>query len=295
MSAILQIKTPVTSNVVSLSSSAMLTTLRITQWSGRKYDKKVSMEIDITNNTTARSGNFNKALLAGDATLSKLQKLATSIRDYHNSHTSPWSDTGGRILPTALFFDYKAEMARLEQQYNNAVDVFINDYPFLIQAAMHTLGDLFNWDDYPTPSVIRNKFSMAVQYTPIPETGDFRIDITNSGVQELREQYELFYNDSINKAMTDTWDRLYKQLSQLSNGLRNEEGVKGRVHDSVLENAVSLCDLLVPLNITQDTKLESMRIQLQNALMGVTTEDIRKSDYTRAVIKDAVDDLLSKF
>ena len=281
--------------VPSLSSSAMLTTLRITQWSGRKYDKKVSMEVDTVNNTTTRSGNFNKSLLAGDATLSKLQKLATSIRDYHNSRTSPWSDTGARVLPTALFFEYKAEMARLEQQYNHEVDIFINDYPFLIQMAMHTLGNLFNWDDYPTADTIREKFSLSVQYTPIPEVGDFRVDITNSGVQELREQYEIFYNDSINKAMADTWDRLYKQLVQLSSGLRNEDGKKGKVYDSVLDNAVSLCDLLVPLNINNDTKLECMRIELQNALYGISTEDLRKSDYTRAVLKDAVDSILDKF
>jgi len=294
MTNVLKFQTPV-SNVATLSSSALLVNLTISQWSGFKYDKKVSAEIDRDNSTTTKVMRANKSLLAGDSALADIRTVGNMLRTYHNSCTSPWSDTGPRLLPTALFFQYKQEMSKLEQQYSQKINEFLNEYPFKITQARYALGDLFNPGDYPSVHDIQSRFSIDISYFPLPESNDFRLDIGKQGLQELKDQYDALYNESINKAMTSCWDRLFEQLTKLSFGLRNENGEKGKIFDSVLENAVSLCDLLVPLNINNDTQLDCMRIELQNALYGVTTEDLRKSDYSRAVLKNAVDDLLGKF
>ena len=94
-------------NVTTISSSAMLVDLSISLWSGRKLDRKVSGEVDTINSTQTRAGNYNKNLLAGDTSLSEIQKVVTMIRTYHNSITIPWSNSGIRLLPTALFMEYK--------------------------------------------------------------------------------------------------------------------------------------------------------------------------------------------
>jgi hypothetical protein len=291
---VVNFKTPI-SNVATLSSAAMLVNLTVTQWTARKLDKKVSVDIDIENNTTTRSGNYNKNLLAGDSALSNLQKLGSAARAYHNNVTTPWSDMGPRLLPTALFFDYKKEMARFEKLYTQEVDAFLLDYPHKIAYAQYTLGDLYNHEDYPTLDNIRGKFGLTVSYMPLPEVGDWRVDINNQGLQELKEQYAKLYEESIDNAMSDVWSRLYDSRSRLSNGLRIENGKRGIIVGSTFDGAKELCTLLSHLNVNGDTKLESMRAALENALYGLDVEDVRKSDYQRTLLKSSVDSILDKF
>jgi hypothetical protein len=63
----------------------------------------------------------------------------------------------------------------------------------------------------------------------------------------------------------------------------------------IVYNAKELCDLLTHLNISGDTKLESMRQALESSMYGLDVKDVRNSDYQRTILKSAVDDILSKF
>ena len=274
----------------------MLVELNISIWTARKLDKKVSNDVDISNSTQTKAGNYHKNLLAGDSTLSEIGKLASVIRSYHMSITSPWSDSGQRLLTTAYFMDYKRVMARYERQYWDAVNQFIPEYGTKISAAAFQLGNLFNRDEYPDVDKVRDKFGLSIRYTPVPEAGDFRVDIGNEGMAELKAQYDTLYATNVAKVTQDAWDRLYKALSQLSFGLRtNEDGTKGKIYESVLDNASDLCEILQHLNVSGDTQLEAMRAKLKDSLHGIEVEDLKKSDYTRGVLKQEVDSLLDKF
>jgi hypothetical protein len=52
---------------------------------------------------------------------------------------------------------------------------------------------------------------------------------------------------------------------------------------------------LKEFNLTNNQALEDARVQLENALRDVTVEDLRESSYVRSVVKNDVDDILSKF
>jgi hypothetical protein len=62
-----------------------------------------------------------------------------------------------------------------------------------------------------------------------------------------------------------------------------------------VNNATELCELLTRLNVTNDTKLEQARRTLEQALLGVTAEDLRKDDDLRLDTKAKVDAILSMF
>jgi hypothetical protein len=126
--------------------------------------------------------------------------------------------------------------------------------------------------------------------------GDWRVDIGNEGLKEVQEQYALMYEANIEKVHADAYDRLYKILTQLSFGLRtNEDGSKGKVFDSVLDNTKELCGLLSSFNIKGDTQLEAMRIKLEDSFTGIDAQDIKKSDYIRITLKRDVDSMLDKW
>lgn len=279
-----------------LSSSAMLVELNISIWTARKQAKSVASQVDVDNGTKTKVISAYKGLLAGDDSLAAIQKLAGLIRTYHMNVTSPWNDSGQRLLTTAYFMPYKAEMARLEKEYWFLVNDFLPAYGNKISAAAFQLGSLFDREEYPDVSQVQHKFGMSVRYTPVPESGDFRVDIGNEAMNDLKDQYDKLYQSNLDKVTQDAWDRLYKVLTQLSFGLRTDEnGKQGKVYSSVVDNAKDLCDLLQHFNVSGDTQLEAMRIKLEDTITGIDAKDIKDSDYVRGTVKQTVDAMLDKF
>ena len=284
--------------------SSMLVDLNISMWTGRKQDKQVSEEIDAAKSTKTKAGNYHKKLLAGTARLDDIHKLVTGIRIWHYTQTLPWSDGGSRLLPMKNFFDYKATLSDYETQFADAVDVFIKEYPTLVSAAAFQLGDLFNPDEYPDAEKLRDKFRFRYVFLPVPDMGDFRVDVNEAHLTDLKAQYESFYQNKLSEAMQDAWDRLHECLSKMSEKLADAQTPRvtkeGEVRtqifrDSLITNAVELCDLLTKLNVTNDAKLEHARKQLEVTMMGVTPKDLREDDHMRLDVKSKVDQILSMF
>jgi hypothetical protein len=287
-----------------IQNSSMLVDLNISMWTGRKQDKQVSEEIDAAKSTKTKAGNYHKKLLAGTARLDDIHKLVTGIRIWHYNQTLPWSDGGSRLLPMKNFFDYKATLSDYETQFSDAVDVFIKEYPTLVSAAAFQLGDLFNADEYPDAEKLRDKFRFRYVFLPVPDMGDFRVDVNEAHLVELKAQYESFYQNKLSEAMQDAWDRLHECLSKMSEKLADAQTPRvtkeGEVRtqifrDSLITNAVELCDLLTKLNVTNDAKLEHARKQLEVTMMGVTPKDLREDDDMRLDVKSKVDQILSMF
>lgn len=287
-----------------LQNSSMLVDLNISVWTGRKMDKKVSDEIDAAKHTKTRGGNYHKRLLAGTQKLDDIQKLVSGIRIWHYDQTLPWSDSGARLLPMKNFFDYKSRLTQIEQEFNNMVQDFLRDYPTLVSAAAFQLGDLFDGSEYPPVEELADKFRFKYVFMPVPDAGDFRIDVNEAGKQELREQYEKFYAEKLSGAVMDAWNRLHECVKHMSDKLADADTpreTKSGVNrtkifrDSLIDNANELCDLLTRLNVTNDPKLEQARRKLEQAINGKSAEALRNSDEVRLATKAKVDEILSMF
>jgi len=276
-----------------IQNSAMLVDLNISVWTGRKMDKKVSEEIDASKGTKSRAGNYHKKLLAGTNRLDELQKLVTKIRTWHYEQTLPWSDGGSRLLPMKNFFDYKATLGDFERQLEGEVQMFLQEYDTLVTAAAFQLGDLFDSEEYPTAESLKSKFKFKYVFLPVPDVGDFRIEVNDAHKEELKAQYEEFYNNKLADAMKDAWDRLHDCLTRMSTKLAGED--KQIFRDSLVNNASDLCELLTKLNVTGDSKLEFARKKLESALVGVTASELRKDDDLRLDVKAKVDEILGMF
>ena len=275
-----------------IQNSSMLVDLNISVWTGRKQDKKVSEEIDVAKSTKGKAGNYHKKLLSGTR-LDEVQKLVGAIRIWHYEQTLPWSDGGSRLLPMANFFDYKQRLGEFETEFVESVEDFLREYPTLVSAAAFQLGDLYNAEEYPSVDKLRDKFRFRYVFLPVPEVGDFRIDVNEEHKAELVKQYEQFYDNKLSEAMNDAWSRLHECLSKMSDKLAGDE--KQIFRDSLVNNAVELCSLLTKLNVANDSKLESARKQLESILVGVTPKDLRDDTDLRKDTKAKVDEILSMF
>jgi hypothetical protein len=189
--------------------------------------------------------------------------------------------------------DISHELAQREQQFNALVDTFVNNFSTKVAAQAFKLGKLFDAKEYPSANDMHRKFGFRYHFTPVPESGDFRVDIGNDAMNDLKDQYDRLYQSNLDKVNADAWDRLYKVLTQLSFGLRTDEnGKQGKIYSSVVDNAKDLCDLLQHFNVSGDTQLEAMRIKLEDTITGIDAKDIKDSDYVRVTVKKTVDSML---
>ena len=284
---------PTTFSVPSISSSAMLVELNISVWTGRKFDKGVSQEIDTQKQTTTRAGNYSKRLFADEPIFDAIQKFAGNSRTYHYHATMPWSDSGLRLLTTTMFFDYQKEITGMEMEFNRLVEQFVNQYDKLVLQAQMKLGALFNPDDYPHVDTVREKFRFSVKFAPVPEVGDWRVNVGNEAQEMLKESYAEYYQANLEQAYADVWERTHEALKRMSEKLSGDK--KQIFRDTLVGNVQEMIDLLDKFNITGDPKMKQAKVKMESALSGITPDALREDDALRHDVKSKVDSLLKEF
>ena len=280
-------------NVPSISSSATLVELGISKWTGRKLDKRASADVASANYASNGVANVHKKLLGNCSELKDIDTLVGEARTAHYSMTMPWSDTGLRLLTTKAYFKYHETMTKAQASFDDCVNTFLQAYDWEITQAQAKLGDLFNRDDYPTTESLSGKFGFRLSYMPLPEAGDFRLDINTEAQNDIKSHYETYYTTQINNAMNDVWQRAFKSLSRMSERLdyaSHED--KKLFRDTLVTNVIDMVDLLAVCNVTNDSQMEAMRVRLEDTLQGVTPDALREDAYLRAETKKSIDEAI---
>ncbi len=271
----------------------MLVDLTVQVWSGRKKDHQAGDEVTRNKGAAVGVASVYKALLGECAELTAVQKFAASVRTAHYAKTLPWSDTGPRLLTTANYFDYVRDMSLLKADFDALVSKFIAAYAWETTQAQAKLGALFNAAEYPDAESLRGKFSMRYNFIPLAEVGDFRLDIQSEAQKVLCEEYEQYYTAQLSNAMNDLWSRLHTALSRMSDRLEVSGDGKKVFRDSLVSNVEEVADLLSTCNVTKDPTMEQARVDLVNALRGVTPDGLREDAALRRHTKAAVDKIIA--
>ena len=282
---------------MSISASAVLVELNISVWTASKVDRETTDLVNTNASAVRDASQTKKNLLAGTNLRKDIEKLAARVRLYHNQHTLPWADKGERLLPTKLFMEYKQTMNAYEQEFERMCNNFFVEYPRLVQDAQANLGRLYKAEDYPELEEVRMKFGFRRTVKPVPEAGDFRLDVPADDMRELVQLFEQQQRDKLAEAVREPWERLHAELSAISKKLTDVEGddAKKRYHDTLISNPLELCGLLTSLNITNDPKLEEARKALELTMLGADLGGIKEDKHYRADVKSKVDAILKKF
>jgi len=292
----------------SLADSAVLVSLNISSWGGQKLDKGMTKELNYTKRASSNASKVQKNLMAGDDSLRNIKKYESKIRAEHIRLTLPWGDRGSRLLPTSVMMDYKQKIGDMLAILKDMWDVFLNvSYPnYRDNVAPLKMGDMYNYHDYPTDVELRCKtFDYSLVFEPVAESGDFRIDVPKQLMEELKEQHQASVDNRVQTAISSAWDRVKTQIESMKDKLaiemdddgKNKDGKTVRYHDTFVQNATDLCDLLAHLNVTNDPRLDQARIDLKNAIQGVSVETLKipTNHATRNEVKTKLDDILSKY
>ncbi|MDP8320842.1 MAG: DUF3150 domain-containing protein [Candidatus Stygibacter australis] len=274
---------------MSLNEKAMLVHLNISFWTARKYDRKISREIEIQYNAD-EAGRYNKILIANEY-LANIRKMVSAARTFHYENTLPWNDNGGRLLPAANYFNYVKAMQNLQADFDRETANFIRVYPDLKNEAKLRLNGMFDEEDYPDISTLRTKYAFSSQVTPVPEAEDFRVKLNDSEVDSIKQSIERQVQNSTREAMNDLWNRLFRVVNHMAERLADPDN---KFKNSLVDNIVDLCDLLPRLNITSDPKLEDALLEVRQKLTANDSQILRDNDVVRTKTAAEAQKILDK-
>lgn len=240
-----------------IQNRAMLAQFTVNQWTARKQDKKVTKEVESAHGAHD-AGRFNKDLVSKDL-LSPISKHADATRAEHYKLTLAWNDNGQRMLPSKLFMDYTTMMRTARAEFQRLVRAMILKYPAEVQAARNRLGSMYDPADYPDVNDLQARFNMDAEFAPVPVANDFRVDVGDEAVQEIKAN--ITHNMVLKqaKAVEATYARIRDVVSKVEERLSDPKAI---FKDSLITNVTDLVKVLDGLNITDDPMISTITGEL---------------------------------
>jgi hypothetical protein len=289
-------------HIISLATSCVLVSVESHVWNATVQDKQISDEVTTAKKASADSGKFVKNLLAKNPEHKAVLNYRQTIYNWVQRCTYDWAGSQ-RLLPIANLARFHTEFRDHEKKFAELVDDFLDKYPAIVSNMAFVQGDMFDRNEYPDVSELRHRFSIDLIQSEVP-TGDFRCAIA----QDLLDDMAVHYNRQAKRMVEDILGKQTKQLVEIMQSIsyccevettvddNGEIKVRRRkLYDSTLDRARELCETFKDFNLMADPKLEEARAGLEKLLDGVEIEKLRNSDTQRVVIKEGIDDILSKF
>jgi hypothetical protein len=273
-----------------LNEKALLVHFQISRWTGRTKDREVSHEVTLTKNAEADAGEWRTYLVPKKA-LKEVYRTAAICRHTHWKYTLPWQDGGCRILPSAMFLDYKKAMREVTNEFDEAITDFIKMYPKIIAQSQKRLGDLQRNKALPSAEQLRTKFGHHTDMFPLPVAVDFRLDLSSDDLEDVQKQVEESINSVTSKAMASVWERLHELVDKIEGTLKEPKKI---FRNTLISNLSDFCQLLPKLNITDDSNLEAMRKEAVSKLAQLKPDDLRDDKAGRKKASKDAKDFLAK-
>lgn len=268
---------------------AMLVNVNIGMWEGRKHDQEVTAQVNADNHASADAGRYHKHLFGGRVKeLSSIITAAAALRTTHYEQTLPWSDSGWRLLPTENYFAYMEAMRKAITRYNGAADEFESAYGRLVREAQEKLNGMFRPSDYPEKSMVRGKYHVALEYSPLPAGNDFRVTLPSQELARVAKDVEDRVLKSVDAAMHEAWKRLGEAISDL----RAKLGDGKYLRDSMIDRLRDMAEVLGRLNLTGDAALETARKRVLSDLTVFDADHLRKDEKVRTEAARRADSIL---
>jgi len=266
-----------------LSERAMLVSLSTHEWTGKKKDKQVSRDVCVRQD--AEKDVIEAIIcLAPPGELQPINVARGRVYRRFVELTLPWMDGGLRILPSEMYMKYRDEMNKVIAAHTKAVNAFVTRWPEIVANKGKRLGKLASKYHLPTAAELVGKFYIRQNILPLPETADFRVDISEDEADEIRTQVAASINSASEKAMGEIWNRLTTLVSDIASTMSQRDK---KFRDSLIQKLKDFCEMIPKYNIRDDVELEKIRQDVLNKLASLDPEDLREIPNNR--IKAAKD------
>lgn len=269
-----------------LTGRALVGSVTVSQWSGRKLDKEVTAEVHQTHGAQENAGRYNKMLVPPES-LAGIVTAVGAIRSGFAARTLPWKDNGDRIFAASKLFDIRTWFQGATKDLDDEVEKFLLKYPAYIQQRQAELGTIFRAQDYPDVSDLRHKFGASMSLRPVESGADLRVDMSEEQRQMIAEEIEANVREQTRQALGNAYSRVAEVVGRMVERLNkykpaNKPGEKseGVFTFTLVSNIEELIKVLPALNITDDPMLTKLTVELSSLVQyDVTT--LRKNELVR--------------
>lgn len=273
-----------------LSERAMLIHLSTHEWTGKTKDKRVSQD-------ASRRENADKDVIEAIINLAppgELKPISVARGRVYRRFcelTLPWLDGALRILPSAMFMDFRKEMNEVITFHTEAVTIFAGRWPDIVANKGKRLGKLAGRYKLPGVDEIKRRFYIHMDILPMPEAVDFRAKVGDDEIAEVKKQVEKSLGIASTKAMSEVWSRLAELVANVAETMGQP---KKRFNDSLIKKLKTFAEMLPKYNITDNTDLDNIRKEVINKLAGLDPEDLREIPNKRKAANKDAKDILEK-
>lgn len=281
--------------VSTLADKAMLARLSRRSLSTTVRDK--SLEQSVRHSTGDDSITVSKHLFKDKNC--EVRKLITQYDEVYRLHienTMPWIDRGPRLLPSKNYFKYMETMRAAIEKVDKQVPSIRDRWDYLVSQDIVRRGGSASVDDYPDAYRVLDAFSVDLQVLPLPDTGDFRVEVDDATRESLKNALE----QAEQSARADIIRRMLEPMTKAAEKLATPIGETGSVfRDSLIGNVYEGIHQAKQLNISDDPALhqqielieQRMREVAAPAATWALREDQKRRDDAKATLDDIMRNL----
>jgi hypothetical protein len=249
---------------MSIKNHALLVSLSVSKPQMTKKDDKATRDAESANNAHG-AGQFRKDLYP-KSLVQPILTVESSARAYIESVTYMWT-RGEYLLPTAKFMEFTERIGKYQVEFDQCVTAFLNNWSNVMQQAQTSQGELFDANAYPDLTDLKNDFRFRVNYRPVTDAGDFRVQMQDDEMDALRTEVETATRESMNNMLRAPLERLKEVVQRL-----HEVTAKG--DREVLNKKTGVIDLRPP--IFRDSVVDNImeEINLLHAFADVMPDNV---------------------
>ncbi len=249
---------------MSIKNHALLVSLSVSKPQMTKKDDKATRDAESANNAHG-AGQFRKDLYP-KSLVQPILTVESSARAYIESVTYMWT-RGEYLLPTAKFMEFTERIGKYQVEFDQCVTAFLNNWSNVMQQAQTSQGALFDANAYPDLTDLKNDFRFRVNYRPVTDAGDFRVQMQDDEMDALRAEVETATRESMNNMLRAPLERLKEVVQRL-----HEVTAKG--DREVLNKKTGVIDLRPP--IFRDSVVDNImeEINLLHAFADVMPDNV---------------------
>jgi len=182
----------------------------------------------------------------------------------------------------------------LRQEHDRLVAEWLAKYDAIIDGAKQKLNGDFDARRYPSRDEVSRKFYMEVTYSPLPASGDYRIDVSKELLEEVKAETDRIADARFADARLELRQRLIDKLQHLSDRCKAvNENDKAKWYESNISNLVDLFDLIPKMLLGDDPALEQAIRDARAMLTGIDSDTIKSSENVRDDVRKKAASIIS--
>lgn len=257
----------------SISDTCLVVKFSTGTWSAKKADNQAQNHISASYGNKREAAKVYKNLMQCDE-LDEWRQNRDAARRCLHAFTTPYLDDGERLIPMKLFDKFIEEFRQYDIKAPQLKEAFVKAYPERCKEQAKVLGRLYKETDYPPAESIASKFRFEVEfYPPRPDGQDFRAELENEYVEEIKENLTNKMQEAHSIVMGDCLQRILSCVEKWYERVADEDKI---LHESVMVTAVNeLAEIIPSLNVDDDPDINKLAQDMKLQLGAYDLEDLR--------------------